>query len=58
MNETKQAQLEQAQQRFAKFLALLEEIEPEEVGLEEIDKMIAMLDDLEEKLQKIKQTPQ
>ncbi|WP_322555720.1 MULTISPECIES: SE1561 family protein [Sporosarcina] len=42
--------------RFHQFLETLDTIEPETADLQEIDRLIGMIDDLEEQVEKIKST--
>ncbi|MEK5037180.1 SE1561 family protein [Sporosarcina sp. FSL K6-3457] len=42
--------------RFHQFLETLDTIEPETADLQEIDRLISMIDDLEEQVEKIKST--
>jgi hypothetical protein len=48
-------QLTQLQSRFNSFIETLETIEPEKVDLEEIDRLIQMIDEIEEKCIEIKE---
>ncbi|MEK3936453.1 SE1561 family protein [Sporosarcina sp. FSL W7-1349] len=47
-------QIEEVKSRLQQFLITLDQIEPETTDLEEIDRLIGMIDDLEEKMDKIK----
>ena len=47
-------QIEEVKSRLQQFLATLDQIEPETTDLDEIDRLIGMIDDLEEKMDKIK----
>jgi len=52
---TQDKQFDILQQRFNSFIETLETMEPEHVDLEEIDRLIQMIDDLEEKCKQIKE---
>lgn len=47
-------QIEEVKSRLQQFLITLDQIEPETTDLDEIDRLIGMIDDLEEKMEKIK----
>lgn len=55
LQTTQDNQLRLLQQRFNSFLETLETIEPEKVDLAEIDRLIEMIDDLEEKCKQLKE---
>jgi len=52
---TQEKQFDILQQRFNSFIETLETMEPENVDLKEIDRLIQMIDDLEEKCKQIKE---
>lgn len=52
---TQDKQFDILQQRFNSFIETLETMEPEHVDLEEIDRLIQMIGDLEEKCKQIKE---
>ncbi|MFS0577016.1 SE1561 family protein [Sporosarcina sp. 179-K 3D1 HS] len=47
-------QIEEVKNRLQHFLITLDQIEPETTDLQEIDRLIGMIDDLEEQMEKIK----
>lgn len=47
-------QIEEVKNRLQQFLNTLDHIEPETTDLQEIDRLIGMIDDLEEQMEKIK----
>ena len=49
--------LGQVQKRFSDFLKILDELEPEDLDIDEIDRLLALLDEIEESLQKLKCPP-
>ncbi|MCM3055832.1 SE1561 family protein [Caldibacillus thermoamylovorans] len=55
MPTTQDKQFDILQQRFNSFIETLETMEPEHVDLEEIDRLIQMIGDLEEKCKQIKE---
>jgi len=52
---TQEEQFEILQQRFNLFIETLKTIEPEHVDLVEIDRLIQMIDDLEDRCKQIKE---
>ncbi len=54
LQTTQDNQLQFLQQRFNSFIETLETIEPEKVDLEEIDRLIEMIDEMEEKCKQVK----
>lgn len=46
--------IEEVKNRLQHFLTTLDQIEPETTDLQEIDRLIGMIDDLEEQMDKIK----
>lgn len=46
--------LGQVQKRFSDFLKILDELEPEDLDIDEIGRLLALLDEIEESLQKLK----
>jgi len=44
-------------ERLNMFLEVLDSIEPETTELEDIDRLISMMDDLEDKMEQFKKTP-
>lgn len=55
MQKTEKNQLDVLQERFNSFIETLETIEPEKVNLDEIDHLIQMIDDIEEKFNELKE---
>ena len=53
----KEQQFYYMKQRLNIFLEVLDTIEPENTELEDIDRLIAMVDDLEDKMQQFKSRP-
>lgn len=53
----KEQQVSYMKQRLSMFLDVLDAIEPESTELEDIDRLIAMVDDLEDKMQQFKNRP-
>lgn len=53
----KEQQVSYMKQRLGMFLDVLDSIEPESTELEDIDRLIAMVDDLEDKMQQFKNRP-
>lgn len=53
----KEQQVTYMKQRLSMFLDVLDAIEPESTELEDIDRLIAMVDDLETKMQQFKNRP-
>ncbi|PSL25998.1 hypothetical protein B0H99_12023 [Planomicrobium soli] len=53
----KQEQVVYMKERLNMFLEVLDAIEPEDTELEDIDRLIAMVDELDEKMQQFKVTP-
>jgi hypothetical protein len=53
----KEEQVTYMKQRLNMFLEVLDAIEPENAELEDIDRLIAMVDELDEKMQQFKVTP-
>lgn len=53
----KEQQVDYMKQRLNIFLEVLDTIEPEHTELEDIDRLIAMVDDLEDKMQQFKSRP-
>ncbi|GAA0341927.1 SE1561 family protein [Bacillus carboniphilus] len=47
-------QIQALKQRLHKFLDAIETIDPEETNLEDIDRLLSMIEDIEEKLQQVK----
>lgn len=54
----KEQQVSYMKQRLNMFLEVLDAIEPENTELEDIDRLIAMVDDLDEKMQQFKSRPE
>lgn len=54
----KEQQVSYMKQRLNMFLEVLDAIEPENTELEDIDRLIAMVDDLDEKMQQFKARPE
>ncbi|MBT2584073.1 SE1561 family protein [Planococcus sp. ISL-109] len=53
----KEQQVSYMKQRLSMFLDVLDAIEPESTELEDIDRLIAMVDDLEDKMKQFKNRP-
>ncbi len=53
----REQQVDYMKQRLNIFLEVLDTIEPEHTELEDIDRLIAMVDDLDEKMQQFKSRP-
>ncbi|WP_135449444.1 SE1561 family protein [Planococcus citreus] len=53
----KEQQVTYMKQRLSMFLGVLDAIEPESTELEDIDRLIAMVDDLDNKMQQFKNRP-
>ncbi|MDE4084185.1 SE1561 family protein [Planococcus sp. SSTMD024] len=53
----KEQQVTYMKQRLSMFLDVLDAIEPESTELEDIDRLIAMVDDLDSKMQQFKNRP-
>ncbi|AUD13370.1 MULTISPECIES: SE1561 family protein [unclassified Planococcus (in: firmicutes)] len=53
----KEQQVSYMKQRLSMFLDVLDAIEPESTELEDIDRLIAMVDDLDSKMQQFKNRP-
>lgn len=53
----KEQQVTYMKQRLNIFLEVLDAIEPENTNLEDIDRLIAMVDDLDSKMQQFKSRP-
>jgi hypothetical protein len=53
----KEQQVTYMKQRLNIFLEVLDAIEPENTDLEDIDRLIAMVDDLDSKMQQFKSRP-
>lgn len=53
----KEDQVSYMKQRLNMFLEVLDTIEPENTELEDIDRLIAMVDELDEKMQQFKVRP-
>ncbi|MFP3324281.1 SE1561 family protein [Planococcus sp. SIMBA_160] len=53
----KEQQVTYMKQRLSMFLDVLDTIEPESTELEDIDRLIAMVDDLDLKMQQFKNRP-
>ncbi|KYG71103.1 hypothetical protein H1Q58_04910 [Planococcus maritimus] len=54
----KEQQVTYMKQRLSMFLDVLDAIEPESTELEDIDRLIAMVDDLDTKMQQFKNRPE
>ena len=54
----KNDQLSYLKERLTMFMEVLDHIEPETTELEDIDRLIGMLDDLEDKVEQFKSRPQ
>lgn len=53
----KEQQVKYMKQRLNMFLEVLDAIEPETAELEDIDRLIAMVDELDDKMQQFKARP-
>lgn len=53
----KEEQVSYLKERLNMFLEVLDSIEPETTELEDIDRLISMMDDLEDKMEQFKKTP-
>ncbi|MGK7379998.1 SE1561 family protein [Planococcus sp. 1R117A] len=53
----KEQQVKYMKQRLNMFLEVLDAIEPENTELEDIDRLIAMVDELDDKMQQFKARP-
>ncbi|ETP68963.1 hypothetical protein AC739_13735 [Planococcus glaciei] len=53
----KEQQVTYMKQRLNMFLEVLDAIEPETAELEDIDRLIAMVDELDDKMQQFKSRP-
>ena len=53
----KEEQVTYLKERLNMFLEILDSIEPETTELEDIDRLISMMDDLEDKMEQFKKTP-
>lgn len=53
----KEQQVDYMKQRLNMFLEVLDAIEPENTELEDIDRLIAMVDDLDDKMKQFKSRP-
>ena len=53
----KNEQLSYLKERLTMFMEVLDHIEPETTELEDIDRLIGMLDDLEDKVEQFKARP-
>ena len=53
----KNGQLSYLKERLTMFMEVLDHIEPETTELEDIDRLIGMLDDLEDKVEQFKSRP-
>ncbi|MCM3612536.1 hypothetical protein M4S82_14915 [Planococcus sp. MERTA32b] len=53
----KEKQVSYMKQRLSMFLEVLDSIEPETAELEDIDRLIAMVDELDGKMQQFKNRP-
>ena len=53
----KEQQVSYMKQRLNMFLEVLDAIEPETAELEDIDRLIAMVDELDDKMQQFKSRP-
>ncbi len=54
---SKEEQVTYLKERLNMFLEVLDSIEPETTELEDIDRLISMMDDLEDKMEQFKKTP-
>ena len=53
----KEQQVTYLKERLTIFLEVLDAIEPETTELEDIDRLISMMDDLEDKMEQFKNSP-
>jgi ribosome biogenesis GTPase A len=53
----KEQQVTYLKERLNMFLEVLDAIEPETTELKDIDRLIAMMDDLEDKMEQFKNSP-
>ncbi|ANU12413.1 hypothetical protein B481_1204 [Planococcus halocryophilus Or1] len=53
----KEQQVSYMKQRLSMFLEVLDTIEPENTELEDIDRLIAMVDDLDDKMKQFQNRP-
>ncbi|WP_142829820.1 SE1561 family protein [Planococcus soli] len=53
----KEQQVSYMKQRLSMFLEVLDAIEPENTELEDIDRLIAMVDDLDDKMKQFQNRP-
>ncbi|ALS79366.1 MULTISPECIES: SE1561 family protein [Planococcus] len=53
----KEQQVSYMKQRLSMFLEVLDAIEPENTELEDIDRLIAMVDDLDDKMKQFQSRP-
>jgi uncharacterized protein YeeX (DUF496 family) len=53
----KEQQVTYLKERLNIFLEVLDSIEPETTKLEDIDRLISMMDDLEDKMEQFKNSP-
>ncbi|MBB5174659.1 SE1561 family protein [Texcoconibacillus texcoconensis] len=51
----RKAKMDVLYQRMDQLMSTLEEMDPEKAGVEDIDRLIDMLDDLEKKCQQLRQ---
>ncbi len=58
MQKIEKSQLDVLQERVHTFMETLESIEPEKVDLAEIDHLIEMIDEIEEKFKELKDDDQ
>lgn len=58
LQKIEKSQLDVLQERFYTFMETLESIEPEKVDLAEIDHLIEMIDEIEEKFKELKDDDQ
>lgn len=58
LQKIEKSQLDVLQERFHTFMEALESIEPEKVDLAEIDHLIEMIDEIEEKFKELKDDDQ
>ncbi|ANU26036.1 SE1561 family protein [Planococcus versutus] len=54
---SKEQQVSYMKQRLSMFLEVLDTIEPENTELEDIDRLIAMVDDLDDKMKQFQSRP-
>lgn len=54
---SKEQQVSYMKQRLSMFLEVLDAIEPENTELEDIDRLIAMVDDLDDKMKQFQSRP-